>query len=267
MRNLTVGLAQVGSGPQSSENLKVAEQYADVASHRGVELLVFPEVFMNHYPAETAIREIETQPITGPFVEGMRELALQKHVWTVFGMRETTTDGTERALNTTLILDGQGEIRGVYRKTHLYDAFGAKESQKIQPGTELFKPIASPWGNLGLFVCYELRFPEVARFQVGQGADILIVPSGWVRGPMKEYHWETLVVTRALENTAFVLACDQVSDFYCGRSLVVDPMGVKVACGGETEELITTTIDLERIANVREKLPSYSHRRPELYLN
>nr|WP_284286350.1 nitrilase-related carbon-nitrogen hydrolase [Alicyclobacillus fastidiosus] len=116
-----------------------------------------------------------------------------------------------------------------------------------------------------MFVCYELRFPEIARYQAIQGADIIIVPSGWVRGPLKEHHWKTLVTARALENTLFVAACDQVSDHYCGNSLVVDPMGVHMATGSEVETLIPCEIDLSRVADVRRKLPSSIHRRPELY--
>jgi predicted amidohydrolase len=139
------------------------------------------------------------------------------------------------------------------------------ESATVAPGDELFVPIDTPFGRLGLFVCYELRFPEVAREQVAAGAEVLLVPSGWVRGPMKEYHWQSLVTTRAIENTAFVVACDQVSDYYCGRSMVVDPLGVAMVTGGEEEQILLCDIDLDRIRSVRKKLPSYSHRRPTLY--
>ena len=262
---LTVALAQVTSGPDSTENLRLATKYVADAKAASAQLIVFPEVFMNHYPANTPLDQMESQTVSGPFVTAMRDLAQTHQMWCVFGMRQTGTTPGGRTFNTTVVLTDAGDIAGIYRKTHLYDAFGAKESERVEPGRQLFDPIASPWGRIGLFVCYELRFPEVARDQVAKGAEILIVPSGWVRGPLKEDHWEHLVVTRALENTVFVLACDQVSDYYCGQSVVVDPMGVKLAQAGEEPSLVVTTIDTDRIDAVRKKLPSLGHRRPELY--
>ena len=152
---------------------------------------------MNDYPPHTPVNQMESQPVSGPFAAGMQELARRHGRWVVFGMRETNPHGG-RAFDTAVVVNSSGQRVAAYRKTHLYDAFGAAESDRFAAGAHLIAPIASPWGRLGLFVCYELRFPEVAREQVAQGADILIVPSGWVRGPMKEYHWEHLVVTRAL---------------------------------------------------------------------
>lgn len=262
---LTVALAQVTSGPDSRENLKTAAAFLDEARSASAQLVVFPEVFMNHYPSETPFDQMETETLEGAFVRTMSQMAKQHRVWCIFGMRETAPGTVGRSFNTTVVLNDSGDIVGVYRKTHLYDAFGARESDRVVPGDTLFDPVASPWGRLGVFVCYELRFPEVAREQVARGADILVVPSGWVRGPMKEDHWEHLVVARALENTVFLLACDQVSDYYCGRSLAVDPMGVKLAQGAEIPQLIVTTIETDRIQAVRQKLPSLVHRRPELY--
>ena len=264
-----VVMAQLGSTADKKENLsKARTAVAETVAGQRPDMMVFPEVFMNHFPAGTprSIVRKEAESVDGPFVAEMCDLARQNGLWMVFGMRESTEDPEDdRVYNTTVMVDGAGAIASVYRKTHLYDAFGAKESEHIKPGDELFQPIGTPFGKIGVFVCYELRFPEIARHQTALGADILIVPSGWVRGSMKEYHWQTLVTARALENTVFMVACDQVSDYYCGRSLVVDPMGVPLVSGPETEALITCDIHLERISEVRSKLPSYQHRRPELY--
>ncbi len=262
-----VALAQVGSTADKARNLDTAAAYMERAADGGAQLVVFPEVFMNHFPPDTPL-EVQADSaadLDGPFAMAMAALARDHGTWCVFGMRERSNDITGRSYNTTVIVDAQGKRAAFYRKTHLYDAFGAQESAKIAPGDELFTPLATPFGQVGLFVCYELRFPEVAREQVARGAHILLVPSGWVRGPLKEHHWQTLVTARALENTTFVVACDQVSDYYCGRSLVVDPMGVVMVDGGEEEQLLFADLDLERIPAVREKLPSYRHRRPALY--
>ncbi|MDT3427753.1 putative amidohydrolase [Paenibacillus forsythiae] len=232
------------------------------------QMVVFPEIFMSFFPAHTPRHVIvdDAETLEGPFVAGMRKLAAENGVWLIFGMKELVDErSADRVYNTVVIVDSGGSIAGAYRKTHLYDAFGLKESDTIMPGDRLFEPIQTPFGKLGLFVCYELRFPEIARYQAAKGADIIIVPSGWVRGPMKERHWSHLITVRALENTVFMVACNQVSDFYSGQSLVADPMGVLMAAGPETEALIPCEIDLSRIGSVRSKLPSYEQRRPELY--
>ena len=114
-------------------------------------------------------------------------------------------------------------------------------------------------------MCYEVRFPEVARDQRAKGAEIIIMPTAWVKGDMKSLHFETLVKARAIENTVFMVACDQYSKIRMGESIAVDPMGVTLASGGEGEKVIPVYIDTARIAEVRKKLPSFEDRRPELY--
>ena len=109
-----------------------------------------------------------------------------------------------------------GDIVQVYHKTHLYDAFGFKESDNIKPGDKFFEPIDTPFGKIGLFVCYEVRFPEIARYQRKMGADIIIMPTAWVKGDLKSHQFRTLITARAIENTVYLCACD-----LCG----VDSMG------------------------------------------
>ncbi|AZU62591.1 carbon-nitrogen hydrolase family protein [Neobacillus mesonae] len=262
-------MAQLGSTDSKHVNLQKAEKaIKDSTNIYGADMVVFPEAFMSYFevgtPSEVKLNDAE--PIEGPFVAAMSELAGKYGVWLVFGMRESTEMmDDKRIYNTTVIINSVGLIESVYRKTHLYDAFGAKESQNIKPGNSLFEPIDTPFGKIGLFVCYELRFPEIARYQALKGADIIIVPSGWVKGPLKENHWRTLVTTRALENTVYIVACDQVNEYYMGQSMIVDPMGVVLAQGTETECLIPCRIDLERVQEVRKKLPSHQHRQPNLY--
>jgi predicted amidohydrolase len=205
------------------------------------------------------------QPLDGHFVNSLASAAAEAGVWIVFGMLETLAAGGDRPHNTTVVIDATGRIVGSYRKTHLYDAFGMRESALFTPGDELFRPLATPFGCMGLFVCYELRFPEVARRQAEDGADLLVVPSAWVAGPMKEYHWRQLVITRAIENTVYVIAIDQVGNNFVGRSLIVDPMGVVLAEGSEVESMLYTEIDVQRVIEVRGKLPSLGNRRTELY--
>ena len=265
----TFVLAQLEALPLPEDNLKKAA----AAVEKAVKLyhpdfMVFPEVFMSHYPAGTDRSVIlgVGEPLDGPFVKGMQKLAKENQIWLVFGMREKVEDDADdRNYNTTVMLNSQGEIVQSYRKTHLYDAFGYKESTNIKPGTSFFEPVETPFGKIGLFVCYEVRFPEVARDQVSKGADILIMPTAWVKGDLKSHHFRTLITARAIENTVFMLACDQCGPTYLGESVAVDPMGVPISCGNEREDLIPVHIDTDRIAEVRKKLPSFKDRKPEMY--
>lgn len=262
-------MAQLGSTDSKDVNLQKAEESIRNATQiYGANIVVFPEAFMSYFivgtPREVKLNDAET--LDGPFVSRMCELAQEYDVWVVFGMRERSKDcQDDRVYNSVVVVDSSGFIVDSYRKTHLYDAFGANESINIKPGNELFKPIDTPFGKIGILVCYELRFPEISRYQALCGADILIVPSGWVRGPVKEKHWDNLVTTRALENTVYVVACNQVNEHYIGQSMIVDPMGIVLTRGTEKESLIPCRIDLERVNDVRMKLPSHLHRRAELY--
>lgn len=265
----TFVLAQMDSVGDPNVNLQNARQSVEKAVKLyHPDFMVFPEVFMSRFPIGTD-RETclsTAQPLSGSFVTGMRELAKQHHMWMVFGMNEQTEDASDdRNYNTTVMLNDQGEIVSSYRKTHLYDAFGFKESNDNKPGDAFFEPVETPFGKIGLFVCYEVRFPEVARYQASKGADIIIMPTAWIRGDLKSHHFRTLITARAIENTVYMVACDQVGKNCIGESVVVDPMGVPVACAGEREELLPCYIDLDRVSSVRKKLPSYKDRRPELY--
>ena len=114
-------------------------------------------------------------------------------------------------------------------------------------------------------MCYEVRFPEVARDQRAKGADIIIMPTAWVTGKLKSLHFRTLITARAIENTVYMLACDQCGADSIGESVAVDPMGVPIASAGEGETLMVARVDMDRVQEVRAKLPAYKDRRPELY--
>lgn len=250
-------------------NLKVAQDAVAEAKERFCpDLVIFPELFMSEFPNGTA-REIclgTAQHLDGPFVTGMRALAKEYGVWMVFGMNEKVEDPEDdRMYNCTVVLNDAGEIVSTYHKTHLYDAFGYKESDNNKPGDKFFEPIDTPFGKIGLFVCYEVRFPEVARYQRKQGADIIIMPTAWVKGDLKSHQFRTLITARAIENTVYLCACDQCMVDSMGESVVVDPMGVPVATAGEVPTMICAEIDLDRVEAVRKKLPAYKDRRPELY--
>ncbi len=263
-------LAQMEASPDYKTNLeKAARAVREAAETYHGDLILFPEIYMDAHPAGTSPARIHSgaQPVSGPFVKGMQALSRQYHIWMVFGMTEPACDPSDhRTFNTAVILDSEGTIVSTYRKTHMYDAFGTRETDIYKAGDTLFSPVDTPFGRIGLFVCYELRFPEIARLQALQGAEILLVPAAWYKGDLKSSHWKTLLTARALENTVYVLGCDLYSpDTYMGESMAADPMGIPFACGGEGPCLIPCAVDTERIYEVRRKLSCLENRREELY--
>jgi len=147
----------------------------------------------------------------------------------------------------------------------MYDALGFRESAKMIAGNAIEKPVKTPVGNLGLMICYDLRFPELSRILAINGADILAVPSAWVHGIMKEEHWQTLLKARAIENGSYVAAPDQVGHFFSGRSMVVDPFGIVILDMGNREGMEVIEIDKSRIQKARESLPLLKNRRTDVY--
>lgn len=263
-----IAAAQLQASAHSDENLAKAEVAIREAAQHGASMVVLPEVFMawlapDAFRADNARRA--AQSLDGPFVQGLRQAAKQHGVWVISGMLETAEGNAEKVYNTTVVINERGELVTHYRKTHLFDAFGYCESDVYATGDQLFTPLETPFGRMGLFVCYELRIPEIARTQVVQGVDFFIMPSAWVNGSLKELHWRHLVMARAIENTAYMFTCDQVGNQYMGRSLLVDPLGVVLAEGSEDECLLYAEMDTQRLAQAREKLPSLQHRRPDLY--
>ena len=114
-------------------------------------------------------------------------------------------------------------------------------------------------------ICYDLRFPEMSRLLTVKGADVLVAPSGWVQGPMKEEHWQTMVKARAIENGSYVVAPDQVGNIYAGRSMVVDPFGAVLLDMGQKEGMEVVKLDMGRVAKVRKSLPLLKNRRTDVY--
>ncbi|HNP16384.1 MAG TPA: carbon-nitrogen hydrolase family protein, partial [Terrimesophilobacter sp.] len=201
------------------------------------------------------------EPMDGPFATELAALAADLGVHLVAGMLETTED-SRRFSNTLIAVDPLGALVAKYRKMHLYDAFGQKESDWVVAG-----PIEEPETftldgvTVGLQTCYDIRFPEVSRRIVDAGADLIVLPSEWVRGPLKEHHWRALVTARALENTVYIAAADQAPPIGAGNSMIVDPMGVELATIGENTDVALAWISLARLAEVRAVNPALKLRR------
>ncbi|MEW9671119.1 carbon-nitrogen hydrolase family protein [Ammoniphilus sp. 3BR4] len=263
---MKVAIAQLTSSLDKTSNLQKAVEYISRAKGLGADFVILPEIYMAATTPGCGVLPSEVaEPLDGPFVTGLAEAARENQIYVICGMFESTVREDNRAYNTTVFLNRSGELIQSYRKTHLYDAFSYQESKTVAPGENPYEVVETEFGKIGLMVCYEVRFPEIARQFALQGADILFMPSGWVAGPMKEDHWETLIRARAIENTMFICAADLVGSIFSGQSLIVDPMGVVVSRAGEEESLIIADLDLSRVQRVRQKLPSVGHRRTEFY--
>ena len=259
--SLGVAVAQFAPGREPAVNLAVMRALAATAVARGARLIVFPEYSAFFEPVMGQSFVAAAEPLDGPFVTALAALAADRGVHIVAGMLEATDD-PNRFSNTLVAVDPAGETVAKYRKLHLYDAFGDRESDWVRAGA-VEEPETFDVGGLrvGLQTCYDIRFPEVTRRLVDAGVELVLVPSEWVRGPLKEQHWRTLLTARALENTVYVAAADHAPPVGVGNSMVIDPMGVELVTIGETTDVAVAWVLPERLAAVRARNPALALRR------
>ena len=266
---LTIGLAQSGY-PQDGDVLAQVEAFAGKAAEAGVQLLVFPENLMSPRPLEAPeLREL-AEPLDGPFARALAKTAQTHGLWIVFTQYETNPAGGP-PFNTAVVVDQQGTRRGSYQKCHLYDAHDVRESDRMSAGASLCAPITTPFGTLGLGICYDLRFPELARAAAVAGCDLVLFPACWHDGPHKRRHWETLLRARAIENECFVAGICHAGEKYVEQSMVVDPLGCDLELlahpveGHPQDKLLVAELDLAAVGQARDAMPILAQRRPWLY--
>jgi predicted amidohydrolase len=262
---VAIAVAQFAPGDDEAKNLDTIRRLAEDAASRGALLVVFPEYSSYFTPDLGPDWPEHAQSLHGPFVRALAEIAAELGIHLVAGMIELVPGENDRVANTLVAVDAAGEVVAHYRKMHLYDAFGMRESDRIVAGA-VWVDGAAPtfsWGGftVGLQTCYDVRFPEVTRRLVDAGADLVVLPSEWVRGPLKEHHWRTLVTARAIENTVYVAAADHAPPIGAGNSMVVDPMGVELVTVGEATDVGVAWISPTRLLEVRHINPALKLRR------
>ncbi len=257
---MRTGVVQFAASTDSAANLSRIRDFVVEAAAAGAELMVVPEAAMHDFGDPTLALGPVAEPLDGPFVSALLEFADAHSVVIIAGMFERSDD-PDRPYNTLVVAGGNGDLLASYRKAHLYDSFGYRESDRLHRAA--VEPTVVNVGDftLGLLTCYDLRFPEFSRALVDRGADVLIVPAAWVRGPLKEDHWATLLRARAIENTVYVVGAGQTGSTYVGCSMIVDPLGVVVCALGDEESVAVGELSTARLRLARDRNPSLSNRR------
>ena len=261
-----ISLVQMKADIEKEKNLKIILKYISEAANKNSALCAFPEFMMCYTSSSQSSAELAklAEKINGEFVSTIAEAARYNHIQVVGTFYEKSPK-QNRVYDTSFLINKFGKVVSRYRKIHLYDALGFKESKKLYPGSSVTSPIKTSVGKIGLMICYDLRFPEMSRMLTSSGSEVLVVPSAWVKGNMKEEHWIAINKTRAIENGCFIISPDQVGNIYCGRSLVIDPFGKIILDMKKKEGLGTVNISLDQVKQVRKKLPLLKNRRTDIY--
>ncbi|TCP53022.1 putative amidohydrolase [Tamaricihabitans halophyticus] len=255
---MRVALCQFGAGDDPVANAAEIDRFAEQAAEQGAKILVAPEAALVRLPEAHQPVAPHAQPLDGQFARDLAKSSAAHGITIVAG--SFTPGDDERAVNTLVVL-ADGELVAHYDKLHLYDAFAYQESKNVRPGDNAPVTIDVDGIRFGLATCYDLRFPEIFRALIDNGAQAFLLPAAWVRGPVKEEHWFTLLRARAIENTAYLLASGEAGERCIGRSTAFDPLGLQLTDLGAGPGVGVVDVDPARVAAVRETVPSLSHRR------
>jgi len=270
-RHFTVAAVQMTSTADRDKNLAIVEYMARRAVDGGASLVALPENFAYIRPEKETARYAET--LEGELVGRLRGLATELACYLLAGSIPERVGKNRKIHNTSLLIGPTGEILAVYRKIHLFDVrmrgkVMFEESKVVAAGDEPVV-VETPLGTFGLSICYDLRFPELYRWQARHGAQVLFIPSAFTAYTGRD-HWMTLVRARAIENQCWVVAPAQVGQHNpsrqsFGHTAIVDPWGTVVGLLESGEGIVSSEIDFERLAKVRAGLPCLDHARPDLF--
>lgn len=283
-RNLNMDLAktkiaviQLTSKQDKDENFKISEDLIKLAHADGAKMAFLPECFDMICPSKKLTMQ-NGELINGPTVQRYQNLAKELKIWLSLGglheKDEKSSEDDPRLYNAHIVLDDNGDIVSIYRKVHLFnlDIPGTRlvESEFSKPGPSVVKPPMTVCGRLGQGICYDVRFPEFAISLAKAGAEILTYPSSFTV-PTGQAHWHILLKCRAIENQCYVVAAAQAGKHNekrssYGHSIIIDPWGKILAeVTNDNPGYAIAEIDLEHLKQVRQRLPVWTDRRPELY--
>ncbi|HXV11425.1 MAG TPA: carbon-nitrogen hydrolase family protein [Burkholderiales bacterium] len=267
--SVRIACLQMNSGNEFTVNLTTFSAMAREAAERGAEFILSPEYFLMMDGSGRVMREAALDEQGEPAISALTELARELGVWLLAGSI-TLKSGEGRMCNRSILISAGGDVVATYDKIHMFDATlpdgkVIRESSAYRPG-ESAVLAQTPWGTLGMTVCYDLRFPGLFRALAQAGAILITVPSSFQRQTGRA-HWHALLRARAIENECFILAPAMCGDHAgnrqsYGHTLVVDPWGEVIAEGGESPEIVYAEIETRRVARVRGMIPSLDHDRP-----
>jgi predicted amidohydrolase len=268
---LRAAAVQLTATPDKAANLRTADRLVRQAAADDARLVVLPEKWSVLGRGSDQVEGAE--PLDGPAVTWARDIARELGIDLVAGSVSERVEGDEKLRNTSLHIGPDGEIKATYRKMHMFDVeVGGtvyRESEHETPGDEVVVSATADGVELGLTVCYDVRFPELYRILAVRGARVITIPAAFTV-PTTRDHWEVLVRARAIEDQAFVIAANQVGTHVeglasGGRSMIVDPWGLVLAQAADAQTVITADLDLDAQAAIRTRLPSLANRRPAAY--
>lgn len=271
MNRFKVGVCQLQVVDDKKANLSKARRLIGEAARAGSNLVVLPEMF--NCPYQSSLFPVYAEPVPGgETISMLAQAAREEQVYLVGGsIPEKGEYGS--VFNTCAVISPEGNILACHRKVHLFDVdledgLSFKESETLKAGDEL-TVVPTSLATLGIGICYDIRFPELARLMVLAGAEVIVLPAAFNRftGPA---HWELLLRSRAVDNQVYVIGASpalnpQATYYAWGRSMVVDPWGSILAVAGENETVLYAEIDPARLEQVRRELPLLTHRRSDLY--
>ncbi len=267
MERFVAAAIQMNSTDDRERNLSQALGLIDRAASRGARFVALPE--NADLIAPHGVRLEAAEVLDGPTIRLFSEKARERDIWLLAGSIGEKGSSPDKARNTSVLIDPQGQINATYRKIHLFDVdledgTTIRESSQVEPGTDVIVA-DTPIAKFGMSICYDLRFPELYRKLASAGADVLLIPSAFTLHTGKD-HWEILVRARAIENTCWVIAPAQTGKHLKGRSsyghsMIVDPWGMVVAQCSDGPGICLAEIDPDLQERVRSSLPSLEHRR------
>ena len=263
---MKTAVVQFEASTDKADNLDKITSLIYKAASNGAVLCAFPEFMMFYTDSTQTPKQLAqmSESIDGEFVSTLSNTARDNHIDVVGSFYEKSPK-KNKVYDTSIIISKTGHVISAYRKIHLYDALGFKESKKFESGSVIAAPVKTSVGKTGMMICYDLRFPEMSRHLAVSGSEILVAPSAWVQGEMKEEHWIVINKTRAIENGCYVVAPGHVGNIYCGRSLVVDPFGRVLLDMKQRRGIGYVDIDVQNVQKIRRVLPLLKNRRVDVY--
>ncbi|MGE3318073.1 MAG: carbon-nitrogen hydrolase family protein [Candidatus Berkiella sp.] len=267
-----IAAIQMASTKDVERNVELACHGIEEAASAGAKLVVLPEEFISLLLTLEEKLQIAEPYLEGPIQQALAHAAKKNNIWLVGGTLPLQTPSKKKVYSSSLVWNNKGDCVARYNKIHLFDVTVEQgesycESERVLGGDAVCV-LDTPFGKMGVAICYDLRFPELFRLMMLNGVEIMVLPSAFTENTGKA-HWEVLLRARAIENQCYVVAPDQVAMRLSGHktfghSMIIGPWGNILASATDKPAMITAEIDIEKLKTIRKQFPAVSHYRPFL---